>query len=202
MIRKIPLLGRALLGLLMQDPLSGYDIRRMFTQTPIGTFSDSPGAIYPALKRLEADGLIRGRIENSAGLRRRRIFRLTAAGTSTLKEWLSAPVTHDDVVHGTDELMLRFGFIDVGVGEAASVNFLRALQQELKAYIPVLKGYLDAHVDGMPRSGRLALEFGIHSYETLLQWTRHALTTYDTDDNDKHNTHDKHGTRGKGGKGS
>jgi DNA-binding PadR family transcriptional regulator len=197
MIREIPLLGRALLGLLMQSPLSGYDIRRLFTQTPIGTFSDSPGAIYPALKRLETDGLIRGRVESSAGLRRRRIFRLTAAGTSTLKEWLSAPVTHDDVVHGTDELMLRFGFMDVGVGEAASVHFLHALQKELKAYIPELTRYLDAHGDAMPRSGRLAVEFGIHSYKTLLQWTRHALAAYD-----KLDKHDKHKKHGKGAKGS
>ena len=66
----IPLLGRALLGLLMETPLSGYDIRRIFTQTPLATFSDSPGAIYPALKRLEAAGLVRGRVERSAGLPR------------------------------------------------------------------------------------------------------------------------------------
>ena len=42
--REIPLLGRALLGLLQQGQSSGYDIRRLFTQTPMGTFSDSPGA--------------------------------------------------------------------------------------------------------------------------------------------------------------
>jgi DNA-binding PadR family transcriptional regulator len=188
MTKDLPLLGRAILGLLMQGPLSGYDIRKIFTQTPLGTFSDSPGAIYPALKRLEADGLVRGRVESSSGLRRRRIFRVTPAGTSTFKRWLSTPVTHDDVVHGTDELMLRFGFMDLGIGEAASVRFLRSLQQELKSYVPELKRYLDTHGGGMPRSGRLALESGIRSYETLLKWTRHALNTY--------------GKHGKGGMGS
>jgi DNA-binding PadR family transcriptional regulator len=177
MSNDIPLLGRALLGLLMQGPLSGYDIRKIFTHTPMGTFSDSPGAIYPALKRLEADGLVRGRVEKSSGLRQRKIFRLTPAGTATFRRWLSAPVTHDDVVHGMDELMLRFGFMDVGIGEAASVRFLRSLRHEVKAYIPELRLYLDSHGD-MPRSGRLALESGIRSYETLLTWTWHALTTY------------------------
>jgi DNA-binding PadR family transcriptional regulator len=186
MTREIPLLGRALLGLLMQGALSGYDIRRIFTQTPMGTFSDSPGAIYPALKRLEADGLVRGRVERSAGLRQRRIFRVTPAGRSMFRHWLSAPVTHDDVVHGTDELLLRFSFMDPGIGEAASVRFLGSLQHELKAYIPELKLYLDSHGREMPRSGRLAVESGIRSYEALLQWTKHALTTY--------------GKHGKGGK--
>ncbi|MGH9630685.1 MAG: PadR family transcriptional regulator [Bryobacteraceae bacterium] len=178
MPREIPLLGYALLGLLMQGALSGYDIRRIFTRTPMGTFSDSPGAIYPALKRLETDGLVRGRVESSAGLRQRRSCRLTPTGRSRLKRWLRAPITHDDVVHGIDELMLRFSFMDRGIGEAASVRFLRSLQRELKAYIPELKLYLASHDREMPRSGRLALESGIGSYEALLQWTKHALTTY------------------------
>lgn len=176
--REVSLLGRALLGLLQQGESSGYDLRRTFTQTPMGTFSDSPGAIYPALARLEAEGLIQGRIERSAGLRRRRIFRLTPAGLSALERWLSSPVTRDDVVRGTEELMLRFGFIEQGLGEAAAVRFLQALQREVASYLPELKRYLEATGSSMPRSGRLALEFGIHSYEAQLQWTRQALTAY------------------------
>lgn len=183
----LSLLGRALLGLLMQSALSGYDIRRIFTQTPLVTFSDSPGAIYPALKRLEAEGLVRGRVESRAGLRRRRIYRVTPAGASALRSWLSTPITRDDVVHGTDELMLRFGFMDLGIGEAASVRFLHALRQELKTYIPELDRYLDSHGRKMSRSGRLALESGIRSYQALLEWTSDALAAY--------------GNRGKPGKG-
>ena len=178
MSRETSLLGRALLGLLLEGPLSGYDIRRIFTRTPMGSFSDSPGAIYPALERLETAGLIRGRIESSAGLRQRKTFQITPAGKESLKRWLSAPVSRDDVVHGTDELMLRFGFMDAGLGEAASVRFLNGLQHELKAYIPELKLYLEEHGREMPRSGCLALESGIRSYETLLHWTVHALAAY------------------------
>ena len=53
----IPLLGHALLGLLHGSSLSGYDVRKIFTETPMGSFSNSPGAIYPALERLEKAGL-------------------------------------------------------------------------------------------------------------------------------------------------
>jgi len=67
---KIPLLGYALLGLLTGKPSSGYDLRKFFASTAVGTFSDSPGAIYPALQRLAASGLIRGQIEERGGLRR------------------------------------------------------------------------------------------------------------------------------------
>jgi len=176
--REIPLLGRALLGLLQQGQSSGYDIRRLFTQTPMGTFSDSPGAIYPALARLEKEGLIQGRNERSAGLRRRRIFRLTATGRAALEAWLAAPVTRADVVRGSNELMLRFGFIETTLGEAEAVRFLQALQREVTSYLAELRRYVDAAGGSMPRSGQLALDFGIRSYDALLQWSEQAVTAY------------------------
>jgi DNA-binding PadR family transcriptional regulator len=75
---EVSLLGYALLGLLAQKESSGYDLRKTFADTPMQSFSDSPGAIYPALKRLELSGLIRGKVEQGSGLRRRQLFRLTA----------------------------------------------------------------------------------------------------------------------------
>jgi DNA-binding PadR family transcriptional regulator len=66
---KIPSLGYALLGLL-QKPSSGYDLRKVFSSTSMKTYSDSPGAIYPALRRLEHRGLVRGTIEEGSGMRR------------------------------------------------------------------------------------------------------------------------------------
>ena len=176
----ISLLGRALLGLLMDEPLSGYDIRGIFTQTPLATFSDSPGAIYPALARLEGAGFIRGRVERSAGLRQRKVFQLTPAGRAAFQAWLLAPVTRDALVRDTEELMLRFSFMDRGIGKDASAAFLRALRQELHGYLPELKSHLEAHGAKMPLSGRLALESGIRAYDAMLDWTKDALAAYGT----------------------
>jgi len=172
-------LGYALLGLLSQQPASGYDIRRMFTDTPLQAFSDSPGAIYPALRRLEAGGLIRGRIESSSGLRRRQVFRLTAAGTAALKQWLRRPVTREELVGDVDGLTLRFAFMDGVIGGSAALRFLEALRRELGAYVPGLRQYLHANRAAMSRSGRLALESGIRSYETLLEWCEDAIREYE-----------------------
>jgi len=52
-------LEQALLGVVGLGRKSAYDIRRLFTDTPMTQFSSSPGSIYPALKRLEARGLLR-----------------------------------------------------------------------------------------------------------------------------------------------
>jgi DNA-binding PadR family transcriptional regulator len=178
MSARVSLLGYALLGLLHQRPSSGYALRRVFATTPMGTFSDSPGAIYPALRRLERQGLVRGRVEPSAGLRLKQTFRLTTRGLAALKEWLGRPLTRGDVVRGMDDVMLRLAFMDEVMAPAASIRLLQSLARELAAYLPTLHAYLSEHRREMPLSGRLALESGIRAYEDQSRWVRDALKAY------------------------
>ncbi|HYM79677.1 MAG TPA: PadR family transcriptional regulator [Candidatus Dormibacteraeota bacterium] len=176
---KTPALGYALLGLLQQKPSSGYEIRKVFSSTSLKTYSDSPGAIYPALRRLEQQGLIRGTIEEGSGLRRRQIFRVTSRGFSQLKKWIRAPITPDDLIRGQEEIMLRFAFSETAVGPAASLELLRSLQVALKPYLASLHKEFGASAKLIPMSGRLAFESGIRGAECLLQWTRYAIHTYE-----------------------
>lgn len=173
------LLGYALLGLIQQKPASGYDLRKIFAETPMGTFSDSPGAIYPALRRLEQRRLVLGSIEAGSGLRRRKVLRLTVAGLAALKKWLGAPITQDDLSHRSNELMLRFAFLDQVMGEAATLRFLRSIEAELRLYIPGLKAFLKSHGAQMPTSGKLALESGVLGYEAQLRWAARAVSVYE-----------------------
>ena len=73
---------QVLLGLVCLSPASGYDLKRIFAATPMGVYQPSSGALYPALRRLEAKDLVRamapGRASESA--RRRRVYEPTKAG--------------------------------------------------------------------------------------------------------------------------
>lgn len=173
------LLGFALLGLLHQHPMSGYDLRKIFASSAMGSFSDSPGAIYPALARLEVQGLIRGKVENSASLRKRRLFKLAPKGVTAFRAWVKRPVRRDDVIRRLGELMLRFAFTDQSLGDRQAALFLKQFEAELAGYIPSLKQYLDTNVSKMPLSGRLALECGIQEYEARLKWARTSLAFYE-----------------------
>jgi DNA-binding PadR family transcriptional regulator len=173
------LLGFALLGLLFEQPMSGYDLRKIFASTAMGTFSDSPGAIYPALGRLAKRGLVRGTVEESTSLRKRRVFKVTAKGAAALKAWLKRPVMRDDVVRRIDELMLRFAFMDEALGAARTTDFLREYAGQLAEYIPSLKEFHKAEADKMPLSARLAFESGIEEYEVRLKWARSSLAVYE-----------------------
>lgn len=171
-------LGYALLGLLEGAPLSGYDLRRIFAQTAMKTYSDSPGAIYPALKKLERQALVQGRVEKGSGLRRRRLYRPTPRGREALRAWLRRPVNREDVSRGLQELMLRFAFSEPVLGRAASVRLLDSLEAEIAAYLPSLREQLAGLKASMPLSGRLAFESGLRTYESLLEWSRYARAAF------------------------
>lgn len=171
-------LSFALLGLIGQEARSGYDLRKFFSSTPMISFSDSPGAIYPALRRLEQRRLVRGHVVEGPGLRRRRIFELTARGRAEFKRWQTQPVTRHDVIRNLNALMLRFAFMDQFAERGVALRFLKAFHKELAAYIPTLRKYLESNREHMPQSGRLALESGIQAYETHLRWTKAAMRAY------------------------
>ena len=175
---KTSVLGYALLGLIHQKPSSGYDLRKIFAETAMGNYSSSPGAIYPALARLESQGLVRGVVEETAGLRRRRLYRLTPPGAAELKKWLRRPIRQADVMRGAQELMLRFAFMDHALGAEAAIAFLQQFRAALKPYISGLRAYLRGNSAHMPISGRLALECSIRGYHSLQEWTSYAVGQY------------------------
>lgn len=174
----IPLLGYALMGLIHQKPSSGYDLRKVFEETAMGNYSSSPGAIYPALERLETAGLIRGTVEEMGGMRRRRLYRLSPKGLTRLKSWLQLPVRPSDVLRGSGDLMLRFSFMDRVLGPSACIAFLESFRDAIAGYLPELESFLAGHAKVMTLSSRLALESGISGYRGLHEWTAYALGEY------------------------
>lgn len=172
-------LGFALLGLVHEQPQSGYDLRKVFASTAMGSFSDSPGAIYPALARLEKRGFVRGDVEESTSLRKRRVFRITPKGLAAFKAWLKKPVTRDDVIRRLGELMLRFAFMELVLGAGHAAGFLRQFSEELSSYIPSLEQFLEANGKKMPLSARLALECGVMEYDARLKWAKSSLAIYE-----------------------
>lgn len=72
-----------LLASLEAGPRHGYAIMEALRAGSGGQFDLPTGTVYPALRRLEHAGLIRGTWSEAAG-RRRRVYDLTPAGRRTL----------------------------------------------------------------------------------------------------------------------
>ena len=76
----------AILMVLKDQPLHGYEIARRIEQNTAGVLHFTLASLYPLLYRLEARGWIAGRWVEKAGERRRRFYRLTPAGRRMLAE--------------------------------------------------------------------------------------------------------------------
>ena len=168
-------LSLAILGLISQKPMSGYDLRKVFTTTPMGHFSSSPGAIYPALKRLEADNFVAGEIEGQNTLRPRRVYTLTKMGKERLVQRLSEPVTSEDIIWRMDDLILRFPFIGNILGREKTLHFLKVLLQQIEVYIPSLQEHLDNMKDESSPYGTFAMQHGIETYQAHARWARRVI---------------------------
>ncbi len=164
----------AILGLVAMQPQSGYDLRKTFASTPMGNFSSSPGAIYPALKSLEKKGLIRGEADNETSLRPRLVYSTTVDGEAALKLELEKTVTHKDLIWHYDLLMLRFAFMEK-LGQFEAVRFLSELSTELADYIHQLEELMEQTRAQLTVCSRLAFEQGIEGYRGNLRWARRAL---------------------------
>jgi PadR family transcriptional regulator PadR len=73
-----------ILALVEDRPRHGYEIGRLIGERSHGALSYHVASLYPTLYRLEDRGLVEGRWVEKAGQRRRRYYRLTAAGRRTL----------------------------------------------------------------------------------------------------------------------
>ena len=163
------------MGLVAQRPSSGYDLRKVFSSTPLGHFSSSPGAIYPALKRLEKCAWLQTRRQNSDTLRPKLEYSLTAKGRQILATHMSQTVTNEDVIWRKDELLLRFAFMENVVGLPTTLQFLQQFLAQIEAYVCTLKQYRSALIEGESLTGRLALENGIEGYRANARWARRAI---------------------------
>ena len=73
------------LKLLRAGPANGWDLTQSIQVVSKGALDVNYGSLYPALRRLEAKGWIKGRWGVSENNRRARFYELTAAGRKQLE---------------------------------------------------------------------------------------------------------------------
>ena len=170
---KTTVLDYAILGLIRDTPLTGYRIRKFFEETALGNYSSSPGTIYPALKRLEKNELVEKTIQEDS---RKSHFQITSKGISILKEWFIKPLEKKEVEKNSEELLLRFAFMETLIDKESIINFLCSFRDLLKNYLNELQEYYDQESHNMPLHGRLAFQHGIDSNKVTLTWCKKVLS--------------------------
>ena len=75
-----------ILSLLSRSPMHGYQIIKELRERSGEFFRLGEGTIYPALHKLEKEGLIRGEWQTTPGGRERKFYHITEKGRKALEE--------------------------------------------------------------------------------------------------------------------
>jgi DNA-binding PadR family transcriptional regulator len=107
----------AILRLLSEKPMHGYQIIQELSERSGGAWSPSPGSVYPTLQMLADEGLI-----SSDELGGKKVFSLTETGTAAVAETADEPApweettTHTEGAQGYREAVMKFGQAALQVG--------------------------------------------------------------------------------------
>jgi DNA-binding PadR family transcriptional regulator len=176
--RQLTSFEHVLLGLICTAPSSGYDLKQRFASTPIGVYQPSSGALYPALRRLELQGLVRAQRQAEPGrsARQRRVYESTETGRAVHMAWLRVLAAPDTVARDLPMHLMRFVMMEHLLPRAEVLTFLRSLADALAAFTTGLEKY--AAAADFSFSGRhpaLALSHGMDAHRASLRWAERAI---------------------------
>jgi len=117
--------ARVILGMLKLGAPTGYEIKKVIDGSTRFFWTASYGQIYPELKRLQREGLVRSKQE-PRGKVNRTFYELTPKGEEALRNWLTDG--ENTLYEIRDEGLLRLFFSDVLSREDVLAN-LRTQQQ-------------------------------------------------------------------------
>ncbi len=178
-------LDHILLGLL-REPATGYDLKNVFSETVRHFWSARLSQIYPTLKRLEQQQMLRSRREPSPKGPDRKVYTVTDKGRAELLTWLrSEPAV------GTERFayLAQLYFMDA-IGDIHETRtFMAALRDHHSRWLAQLRaverdvvtthGDAPEHYSDAGFHHFAALRMGIHSIQSKVTWCDETLAAID-----------------------
>ncbi|GAA4509984.1 PadR family transcriptional regulator [Nonomuraea ferruginea] len=167
----------ALLGLLAEQPASGYELAKAF-EGDLGRYAWQAGhnRIYPELARLVDEGLVERAEEGARG---RRVHTLTAAGLEELRAWLRQPWEGSTVRNEGVLRLFLLSALDPGDARKILHEVAARCEEELAPLRDIVSGETPISPEGRLELGWLAAGYGLRQYEASRDWAVWALGELD-----------------------
>ncbi|RJG22651.1 PadR family transcriptional regulator [Paenibacillus thiaminolyticus] len=159
-----------ILGLLMEGPMSGYEMKKTIDSSVGLFYRASYGSLYPALKRLANKGLLS--VAEAEGGRNKKEYTLLPAGKEQFVSWLAEPLPVS-----RNEVLLRiffYDYLDEDTRQARLTEYENKLESEmrrLQAVQEMVAGELE-HIEH-PENYYYrvsVLTYGLHYFGMEKQW--------------------------------
>jgi PadR family transcriptional regulator, regulatory protein AphA len=168
----------AILGLLAEEPRSGYDIKKDVEERLSHFWSESFGHIYPMLRRLHGRGLVERSVERQEGRPDRKVYSITSDGRAALEAWFAEPPPPQ---RPRNETLLRI-FLGRHAKKEHLLRDVRGQREGFERTLAALRA-VQGRLDGEAPEGdvhpdrvywELTLSYGLRAMEALVEWGEEA----------------------------
>ena len=164
----------ALLALLEQGPMYGYQLRAEFERRTGATWPLNVGQVYTTLSRLERDGFVEGLhdgvADDEGSPHHRVMYVATAAGHEEVAAWFTTPVARTQPPR--DELAIKLALAVTVPG----VDVGTVIQQQRSATMGALQDYTRIKRAGGDQdlAWSLVLDSLVFNAEAEIRWLDHC----------------------------
>ena len=173
-------LPHVLLGML-NKPASGYELKQYFEQSVRHFWYAELSQIYPALAKLEKEGMLSSKKTASDKGPSKKVYTRTSSGKKELQEWLAAgPVLRTERIAYLTQLF----FLDE-ISNAKRISFMEELRDDFAARHKELKSAETnwaaqdpGFPDQLPDTGlvkHMTLRSGLLKYAVMVEWCQECI---------------------------
>ena len=173
--QRTPFVILGLLGLSGRQARSGYELKKAIETVISHFWSESDGQLYPVLKQLTSEKLIRA-LGETKNARRKTLYAITPKGKARLQQWLEAPV---EIGKPRDELILKL-FFGSETEMPVLIRHLEAQRDRTKATLSqCVHWQKEVAKQRTPYSALIliTLRAGAAFCETALNWAEDSIIT-------------------------
>lgn len=157
----------AILGVLLEGPTTGYEIKSLMGRSTVYFWQESDSTIYPTLKVLAKEGKVLSKIV-FVGKKKKEVFSITKKGRAEFKDWLDSPTGSETP---RNEFLLKLFFV------TDRKEMIRLFHERLEKVEKIHEEYkkieerLENIADSPRKTIRLkALKYGIAHLKSEIRW--------------------------------
>ncbi|MBS0654104.1 MAG: PadR family transcriptional regulator [Verrucomicrobia bacterium] len=162
----------AILGMLLDGPSTGYEIKSLMSRSTVYFWRESDSTIYPVLKVLAGEGKVLSQIVY-AGKKKKEVFSITETGRAEFNAWLEGSTGSETP---RNEFLLKLFFV---TDQKEMVRLFRERQELAERTYEEYKKIeerLENLADSPRKATRLkALRYGIAHLALEIEWLKREL---------------------------
>lgn len=160
-------LREAILGLLSDGPMTGYEIKQFFRNVIKHFWNVSDGQLYPTLKKMNKEEVISLQVIQQDSTANKHLYSITEQGRKHFEQWLREPVTKFEELK--EPFVIKVFFFD----KLSREEILWHLRSQLELHFMILeefKGIRHSYEDTVTAFQRLIGDIGVVYVEVRILW--------------------------------